>query len=561
MTDKIKLSEVEKIKIESNYLRGSLEEGFNDPLTGSICESDTQLIKFHGSYQQDDRESRSRRAQKKLEKSFSFMLRLRIPGGRVTAKQMLNIFKITDDNATGIVKITTRQTIQLHGIIKSKLKPTLQFFDKFDLDSIAACGDVNRNIVTGSNFEDSDQNSESLHTELIRFTRDLSKKFLPHTKAYREIWLDAEKISEDENEEQVEPIYGKVFLPRKFKMGIAIPPFNDIDVYANDFGLVAIIEAGKLVGFNVLAGGGMGATHGNEETYPRLASEIGFITPEQALDIAEAVVTFQRDNGNRSNRKLSRLKYTIDKVGLVEFKADVEKRSGIKFAPLRSVEFKYRNDVLGWRRDYKGDWHYTVFTENGRIMDQDLAKFKTAIREISELDISEFQFTANQNLSVANIKEQDKAKVDAVLNKYGIIDYQKTLSEIRIGSMACVAFNTCGLALAEGQRYMPSLITKLEPLLARHGLADKEITIRMTGCPNGCARPYVAEIGFVGTSLGKYNFHLGGDRLGMRLNTKYKESLDEAQILSELDGFFELYSREGGNQDFGDFIHQHISNK
>ncbi|MBL6785867.1 MAG: sulfite reductase subunit beta, partial [Rickettsiales bacterium] len=327
MTDKVKLSEVEKIKRESNYLRGTIAEGLNDQLTGAISDSDTQLIKFHGSYQQDDRDARTRRAQKKLEKAFSFMLRLRIPAGRVSAEQMQSIFKVTDDNASGIVKITTRQTIQLHGVIKSKLKPTLQAFDKFNLDSIAACGDVNRNIVTGSNFENSEHNSESLHKDLIKFTHDLSEKFLPHTKAYREIWLDAEKISEDE--EQVEPIYGEVFLPRKFKMAIAVPPFNDIDIYANDFGLVAIIESGKLIGFNVLAGGGMGATHGNSETYPRLASEIGFVTPDKALDIAEAVVTFQRDNGNRSNRKLSRLKYTIDKVGLDNFKADVEKRSGI----------------------------------------------------------------------------------------------------------------------------------------------------------------------------------------------------------------------------------------
>jgi sulfite reductase (NADPH) hemoprotein beta-component len=557
MTDKVKLSEVEKIKRESNYLRGTIAEGLNDQLTGAISDSDTQLIKFHGSYQQDDRDARTRRAQKKLEKAFSFMLRLRIPAGRVSAEQMQSIFQVTDDNATGIVKITTRQTIQLHGVIKSKLKPTLQSFDKFNLDSIAACGDVNRNIVTGSNFENSEHNSESLHKDLIKFTHDLSEKFLPHTKAYREIWLDAEKISEDE--EQVEPIYGEVFLPRKFKMAIAVPPFNDIDIYANDFGLVAIIESGKLIGFNVLAGGGMGATHGNSETYPRLASEIGFVTPDKALDIAEAVVTFQRDNGNRSNRKLSRLKYTIDKVGLDNFKADVEKRSGIKFEPIRPFEFKYRNDIIGWRKDFKNDWHFTAFTENGRIMDQDFAKFKTAIWEIANLNISEFQFTANQNLTIAEVKESDKAKIDEILSKYGIIEYQKTLTEARIGSMACVALNTCSLALAEAQRYMPDFISKVEPLLEKHNMKDKEITIRMTGCPNGCARPYVAEIGFVGTALGKYNFHLGGDRLGKRLNIKYKESLNEAEILSELDGFFALYNKEGAGKDFGDFIYDHLN--
>ena len=549
-----KLSAVETVKSQSNYLRGSIKQSLKDNLTGSIVESDQQLIKFHGSYQQDDRDIRSRRVKKKLEPAYSFMIRLRIPAGRISAEQMFNLFEITDKNATGVVKITTRQTVQLHGVIKSKLKPTIQFFDKWDLDSIAACGDINRNVVLTSNFTKDSFVSQKLYPVLVKFTKKISEKFLPQGGAYQEIWLNKSKILE--KKDNVEPIYGAQYLPRKFKIAIAIPPFNDVDVYANDIGLVAIVEKEKLIGFNIMAGGGMGTTHGNEATYPRLGSLLGFVSTNRVMDLLEAIITFQRDNGNRTDRKLARLKYTIDNFGLEAFKLNIEKRSGVLFKPAKDFQLNYRSDLLGFRQDPNNNWHYTVFIENGRIVDKNQIKLKTVLKEIASLKISVFQFTTNQNITISDIKPDNKSKIEAILDKYGISDYQNDLSSIRENSMACVALNTCPLALAEGQRYLPSLISKIEPILTKYNLSNENITIRMTGCPNGCARPYLAEIAMVGTAMGKYNLYLGGDRSGSRLNQKYKESLGEAEILQELDKLFNLYSQQTLIKNFGDFIYE-----
>ena len=545
-----KLSEVERIKIQSNYLRGNLKKELKNQLTGSVASDEQQLIKFHGIYQQDDRDRRKERAIRKHEKAYSFMLRLRIPAGKITAQQFANIFAVTETNATGVVKITTRQTVQLHGVIKFKLKPTLKWFDQFNLDAIAACGDVNRNVIATNNYLEG-----GIREEIVNIATKISEEFLPKSNSYKEIWLDGEKISQDStSDEIIEPIYGKTYLPRKFKIAVAVPPYNDADVLANDIGIIAIIENETLVGFNVAAGGGMGRTHGNEATYPRVASIIGYVSKDKVFRVMTEILKFQRDHGNRSDRKLSRLKYTIDNFGLAEFTKYIEEKSGFKLEPAKKINFKQRNDNLGWKLDSFGNNLYTIFVENGRIVDGKQHKIKTALKEIVALNKSEFQFTPNQNVAIINVKEQDKKAIDQILAKYGVHDYHASLSGIRQNAMACVALNTCPLALAEAQRYLPDLLSKVEKLLKKHKLLDDGIVTRMTGCPNGCARPYLAEIGFVGTAMGQYDLHLGGDRLGFRLNKIYKKSIKEAEILEILDGLFADYSknRQKG-QSFGDF--------
>ena len=541
-------SPVEKIKKASDGLRGTLKESLLDEHTGAIREDDQSLVKFHGMYQQDDRDRRDERADKKLERLYSFMIRLRLPGGFLTAQQWEALHHIAGEHSTGVIKITTRQTVQLHGILKSQIKPTIQAFHEWKLDSIAACGDVNRNVVVTAH-----PNASPLHEEVFGYADALSTALLPTTKAYYEIWLDEEKLAEKKEEE--DPLYGNWYLPRKFKIAIAIPPYNDADILTNDVGLIAIIEKGKLTGFNVAAGGGMGSTHGNAETYPRLATVLGFVPKKDLVKTVYEIATVQRDFGNRSDRKLSRLKYTVERMGIDVFKAEVEKRAGKPFANAKPFTFTFRNDEFGWQQNHEGNWYYTAFIENGRVLDDREVKFKTAFLEIAQSRKASFRFTCNQNLIVSDIFPADKAFVEAVLQQYGVIQHTEKASVIRKQSMACVAFNTCPLALAEGQRYLPTLITHIETILGKYGLQDEGIIIRMTGCPNGCARPYIAEIGFVGTSLGKYNVHLGADVSGQRLNKLYKENLDEAQILTELDKLFGRFSsNRKAAESFGDFV-------
>jgi sulfite reductase (NADPH) hemoprotein beta-component len=538
------MSKVEKIKIGSNHLRGTLVQSLANPITGAISEDDQTVIKFHGIYQQDDRDRREERAKKKLEKLFSFMLRLRIPGGKITSKQWLAIHQISELNSTGTIKITTRQTIQLHGVIKSKLKPTLSSFYQYGLDSIAACGDVNRNVMSSATIAQS-----TAYDEVFEYSRKISEHLLPKTNAYHEIWLDGEKISGEE----IEPLYGETYLPRKFKIVIAIPPSNDVDLYAHDIGLIAIIEKNVLQGFNITVGGGMGATHGNAETYPRLGDLVGFVAKEKTLDAVYQIATIQRDFGNREERKLSRFKYTMAKYGVDWFISEFEKRAGFKFENPRDFIFTKRGDDYGWKQDYLGNYHFTLFVENGRVF----GEMKKAFLEIAEKNLANFRFTNNQNIIITDITLDNKKTVEEIFRKYHLGNENQ--SPIRLDSIACVALNTCSLALAEAQRYLPSLISKIEPLLTKFNLQDDNISIRMTGCPNGCGRPYLAEIGLVGKALGKYNLYLAGDRLGKRLNRLHKEDLDEAEILLELENFFKIYStKRHQNEHFGDFILREI---
>ena len=539
-------SPVEKIKKESQGLRGTLLESLADEHTGAIRDDDTQLVKFHGMYQQDDRDKRETRAEKKLERLYSFMIRLRLPGGFLTAEQYESLHHIAGKYSTGTIKITTRQTIQLHGILKRHAKPAHQEFNTMKLDSIAACGDVNRNVTASAHPQVS-----PVHEEVYQYAHHISDLLLPKTKAYYEIFVGDEKLVDSKPED---PLYQDRYLPRKFKIGIAIPPMNDVDVLVNDLALIAIVENNQLIGYNVAVGGGMGTTHGNPDTYPRLASMFGYVDKENIDKVAFEIATTQRDYGNRSDRKFSRVKYTLDKMGVDVFKKEVEKRSGITFGDAKPYEFTTRTDSYGWHQNHEGKWFYTVFIENGRILDDENIQFKSAFLEIAEAKKADFRFTCNQNLVVSNVSEQDKAWVDEVLKKYNVQQVTDNSSVIRKSAMACVALNTCGLALAEAQRYMPSFLTKVEELLQKHQLEQEDISIRMTGCPNGCARPYMAEIGLVGTALGHYNLMIGADALGFRLNKLYKENLDEAQILSELDTLFSAYASERNqNESFGNY--------
>jgi sulfite reductase (NADPH) hemoprotein beta-component len=549
MSENKNLSPVEKIKQKSDGLRGTLQEGLQNEVTGAIADDDTTLVKFHGMYMQDDRDRREERAEKKLERLFSFMIRLRVPGGFFTPEQWIATHHIAGENTTGVIKITTRQTIQLHGILRNRIKPTLQSFSQVHLDSIAACGDVNRNVTCAAHPSES-----QLHTEVHAYAARISSLLLPKTRAFYEIWLDEEKLTDKKDEEDA--LYQDRYLPRKFKIGIAIPPNNDIDVLTNDLALIAIIEKGRLTGFNVAIGGGLGTTHGNAETYPRLASVLGFVPAddEKLFKTIYEIVTVQRDYGNRSDRKLSRLKYTLDKYGIDWYKTELAKRTGFALEEARPYVFTDRKDHYGWQQNHKGLWYYTPFIENGRILDDEKLALKSALLEIAQTGKANFRFTGNQNLIIADIQKKDKATIQQLLEKYKIIEHTDAASAVRKNAIACVALPTCPLALAEAQRYLPDLIGKIETVLAKYELTSENIIIRMTGCPNGCGRPYAAEIGFVGTGPGHYNMHLAGDHQGTRLNKIYKENLDEAAILKELDLLFWLYKKERiTGESFGDF--------
>ncbi|MDZ4794094.1 MAG: NADPH-dependent assimilatory sulfite reductase hemoprotein subunit [Bacteroidota bacterium] len=550
MSKKDDLSPVERIKKASDGLRGTLKVSLQDEITGALREDDQSLIKFHGLYQQDDRDRREERSRKKLEWLYSYMIRLRLPGGFLTPEQWIGLHHIAGEHSTGTIKITTRQTVQLHGIIKSHIKPTIQSFNTFQLDSIAACGDVNRNVTCSAHPKES-----AIHEKIFAYADKLSVMALPKTRAYYDIWLDEEMIAD---KGEVDPLYQDRYLPRKFKMGIAIPPNNDIDVLTNDVGLIAIIENNELKGFNIAAGGGLSATHGNEQTYPRLATVLGFVAGEEnVLKAVYVIMTIQRDYGNRNDRKLARLKYTIDKLGVEAFKEELEKRCGFQLEEAKSYRFNSRKDHYGWKQNHEGNWYYTLFIENGRVLDDEKAPLKTALLEIAKTGKANFRFTGNQNFILADIAAIDKETINELLAQFGLITHTDKAGALRKNAMACVAFNTCPLALAEAQRYLPSLISKIEPLLEKYNLQNEEIVLRMTGCPNGCGRSPAAEIGLIGTAYGEYNLHIGGDRMGERLNTKYKDSLDEEQLLQTLDELFSVFSKERSTgETFGDYSYK-----
>ena len=545
--DSLRAGAAEGVKIASRRLRGTLVETLANPLTGALVEADAQVLKFHGSYQQDDRDLRDERRLQKLEPDYQFMIRTRLPGGVVTPQQWLKLDAIARNYANGTLRLTTRQAFQLHGVIKRELKSTLRAINGALLDTISACGDVNRNVLVAANPLES-----RAHAAVYDSARRLSEHLKPRTRAYYEIWLDEQKVAGSGEED--EPIYGPAYLPRKFKIAFAVPPVNDVDVFSNDIGFIAIVEDGALTGFNVSAGGGLGATHGDPKTYPRLGDVLGFVAPDQVIAVAEAIVTTQRDFGDRSDRKHARLKYTIDDRGLDWFKVEVERRAGFSFAPARPFRFDTNGDRLGWTEGEDGRLHLTLHIESGRVADRPGAPQLKGLREIARVHRGEFRLTPNQNLVVANVPRTDRAQIDGIVAAHGL-DSWRTATPLRLHALACVALPTCGQAMAEAERYLPDLLEKVEAQLQRHGLSDAPIHLRISGCPNGCSRPYLGEIALVGKAPGRYNLMLGADAVGQRLNALYRENIAEADILAALDPLFARYAAERGNDEgFGDFL-------
>ncbi|KAJ6005685.1 Sulfite reductase subunit beta [Penicillium sp. IBT 35674x] len=534
----------EDMKIQSNYLRGTIAEGLLDQTTGAISASDQQLTKFHGTYMQDDRDVREERKAQGLEPAYSFMIRCRLPGGVATPKQWLQMDAISSSHGNETMKLTTRQTFQFHGVIKSKLRGAMRAINQSLMDTIAACGDVNRNVMCSSLPELSE-----FHRETWVWSKKISEHLLPSTTAYHEIWLkdDADNKIQVGGDAVVdhEPLYGPTYLPRKFKITIAIPPHNDTDVYAHDIGLIAIKGAdGHLEGFNVLAGGGMGTTHNNTKTYPQIGRMFGYIPKDQIHIACEKIMLVQRDHGDRKNRKHARMKYTIDDMGVEVFKGKVEDLmpEGLRFGEPREFKFDSNVDTFGWLKDEKGLNHFTFFIENGRIEDTADFKMRTGLHAIASLGKGEFRLTGNQHLIMSNITDEDLPLIKETMAKYKLDN--TAFSGLRLSSSACVAFPTCGLAMAESERYLPVLISKLEDTLEQNGLARDSIVMRMTGCPNGCARPWLAEVAFVGKAYGAYNMYLGGGYHGQRLNKRYRSSIKEDEILEIMKDLLSRYSKE-----------------
>lgn len=547
MVDK-KLDPLETIKEKSRFLRGTIAEGLKDPLTGAISEDDNKLLKFHGSYQQDDRDIRNDRRKKKLEPAYQFMVRVRIPGGVATPEQWLVMDELAQKYGNGTLRMTTRQTFQMHGILKWNLKQAIREMNDALMTTLAACGDVNRNVMCNPNPYQSD-----VHAEVYEWAKKTSDHLLPRTSAYHEIWLEDEKIIDTKEQEEAEPLYGPTYLPRKFKIGFAVPPSNDVDIFSQDLGFIAILNEGKLEGFNVAVGGGMGMTHGDPKTYPQLARIIGFCTPNQVIEVAEKVVSIQRDYGNRANRKNARFKYTIDARGLEWIKAELNERLGWDLGEARPFHFDHNGDRYGWIKG-DGKWHLTLFVQSGRIKDFDGYPLMTGLREIAKIHQGEFRLTPNQNVIISNVTDEMKGKIGELVEKYHLTD-GKHASALRRNSMSCVAFPTCGLAMAEAERYLPELLGKIEEILDEAGLREEEIVIRMSGCPNGCSRPALAEMAFIGKGPGKYNLYLGGSFTGDRLACLYKENIGEEEILASLRPILLQYAKERQEgEHFGDFV-------
>ena len=535
------LSPNEAFKEKSNFLRNGIEESLENPLTGAVAPEAEQIMKFHGVYVQDNRDLRAERAKQKLEPLYSMMVRVRLPGGICTPPQWLKMDEMARTYGNGTMRLTTRQTFQLHGVLKRNLKATIAGINQALMDTIATCGDVNRNVMCSIN-----PHLSKVHDEAYQLAARISEHLLPRTRAYYEIWLDEKKVAGGEEE----PIYGKTYLPRKFKTAMAIPPYNDVDVFANDIGLIAIAENGYLKGFNVAVGGGLSKTHGDDATYSRLASVIGYCDKAHVVEVCEKIVTIQRDYGDRSNRKHARLKYTIDDRGVDWFKKELEKRLGFALESEMPYAFTARGDEYGWVQDKDGLWHLTLFVENGRIKDTETMRLMSAMRALAQIHGGDFRLTPNQNLIVAKVAESEKAGIERLFAEHGVsLD-----PGIYAQAMACVALPTCPLAMAESERYLPSLMGKIDALLKEKSI-DDPVIVRMSGCPNACSRAYLAEIGMVGKAPGLYDLYLGANVSGTRLAPKYADSLREEDILKELDSWFTRFAKEKRpNEAFGDFV-------
>ncbi|EMI54775.1 NADPH-dependent assimilatory sulfite reductase hemoprotein subunit [Rhodopirellula sallentina] len=554
----IKLSAVEKIKQESNYLMGTIDQELKDPVD-HFNNDNLQLLKFHGSYQQDDRDLRVKLKKSGGGKAYSMMLRCRIPGGRLTSDQLVAHLDMCDELGNSTLKITTRQTLQLHGILKSDLREVIKRVNECGLSTLAACGDVNRNIMCCPA-----KRVGAIHSQLEQFTDELTTALAPQTPAYHELWITdpdtGEKTLADGGEPTPsnnpvidEPLYGPTYLPRKFKVGIALPEDNCIDIYTQDLGFIAVVRDEKIIGYNVTVGGGMGRTPSAKKTFPALAKRMAFVTPEQAIDVAKAVIIVQRDNGNRSDRKVARLKYLIANWGIERFRSEVESVFGEKLADCTEDDVHGFDDHMGWQAQGDGKWSYGLNVENGRLYDNEKIQFKTAFRKICAEFNREIRFTGHQSIIFCDIEESEKDRLIEIIQEHGIPTTEQT-STVRRWSMSCVALPTCGLAITESERRLPSLIDSIEEPLAKLGLSNERFTIRMTGCPNGCARPYNADLALVGRAVGKYTLFTGGGWLGNRMAEIYKDAVKDDEVVDEMIGLFAAFkANREGEESFGDF--------
>lgn len=550
MSDKLTHNEIIKDAIPT--LAGNISATIDDPEAVKFDKDDEQFLKFHGIYQQDDRDLR------KQGKKWMLMVRGRIPAGVLTSKQYLVFDKLATDYGNNTLRVTTRQSIQFHGILKGGIRALIKKINESLLSTLAACGDVNRNVMAPPTPA-----YTPAREQLFEDSKRVMDSLTPQTKAYHAIWIDGVQldVEDEENKSFVDPLYGKTYLPRKFKVGLVIPPLNDIDVFTQCLGLIAIVENDKVIGYNLTAGGGMGRTHNQEATFPRLADVIGFFTAEHLEKVSQAVLTVHRDYGDRTNRKHARLKYVLDDKGPDWFREQVEERSGIKFEAAREFKFEKQGDLLGWNKAVDGSWFFGLFIASGRIKDADGNNLKTALRQIGEKYDIEFRLSANQNMILANVAEADKAGITEIFVANGV-KVEKQASVLHANAMACPALPTCGLSLAESERYLPSLIDRIENMLDEVGIGGEEIVIRMTGCPNGCTRPYMAELAFVGRSPGAYQVWFGGNLASTRLNRVWKEKVKDADMETELRPVFERFAKERKDGErFGDWSDRTILNE
>ncbi|HET7300176.1 MAG TPA: NADPH-dependent assimilatory sulfite reductase hemoprotein subunit [Oleiagrimonas sp.] len=543
------LTKLERIKSDSRFLRGTIDLGLADATTGAISDDDTKLLKFHGSYMQDDRDIRDERRRQKLEPDYRFMVRVRLPGGVLTTKQWLDLDALANEYASSGLRITTRQTFQFHGVRKEHLRDMIGGINDAGLSTLAACGDDVRNVICSVNPELS-----STHAEVYDWALKIMHHVKPQTMAYKELWIDKAERTSDGTQDH-EPLLGKDYLPRKFKFGIAIPPYNDIDVFVQDVGLIAILDDGhRLTGFNLAAGGSMGATAGNPATYPRLGDLIGYVSKTHILDVCWHAVAVQRDFGDRTDRLHARLKYTIDDRGLAWFRDVLQSRLAFPIEPPRDVHFEHNGDRFGWIEGEDGRWHLTLQIPSGRLHDDATQTRQTGMRKIARVHTGDIRLTCDQNVIIASVAAKDREHIDRLVEAHGLDGY-KTASGIRQHAIACVALPTCGLAMAESERYLPTILDKMEQLLDTHGLREEPIHFRMSGCPNGCSRPYIGEIALVGRAVGRYDLRIGADHRGERLNAMYLENVDEDRILAALDALFARFADERGEGErFGDFV-------
>ncbi|QCI23946.1 assimilatory sulfite reductase (NADPH) hemoprotein subunit [Buchnera aphidicola (Macrosiphoniella sanborni)] len=539
-----KLTDAERIKENSNYLRGTIVDDLKNEITNGFIGDNFSLIRFHGMYQQDDRDLRLERHEQKLEPRHAMMLRCRLPGGVIEAKKWLKIDNFANKYTLyKTIRLTNRQTFQFHGILKKNLKNVHKMLRDIGLDSLGTANDVNRNVLCTSNPLES-----VIHQQAYEWSKKISNLLLPRTKAYAEIWLDQKKIFTTDHE----PILGKTYLPRKFKTTVVVPPYNDVDLYANDMNFIAIVENERIIGFNILIGGGLSFIHGNKNTWPFLAQEIGYIPEKHTLLIAEVIVKIQRDWGNRTDRNNAKTRYTINNFGLDLFKKEIEKRAGISFEPIRYYNFISRGDRFGWMQDINHNWNLTLFVQNGRISDNNDKLFKSGLLKIASIHEGNFRITSNQNIIISEISKKNKKRIEEVVKSYQLTHQ---ISNLRKNSMACVSFPTCPLAMAEAERMLSFFITQLENIMLKYGLEKEIIILRVSGCPNNCGRSLLAEIGLIGKSIGRYNLYIGGNRTGTRIPKIYKENITEKEILIHLKYLIKIWSKERNKkEDFGDFV-------